>query len=194
MLVTMKIRKILSLLIIIIIISIIIRIIGGELCFVPTPSMEPTILVGDWLWIDKISYGALLPKKYAEIPILNIFTWIKPLREVDDENFWKSYRLPGLKRPKVGDLIVFYSPENNQTLLIKRISRIISENNPTNAFSEKKYFVEGDNKENSRDSRYFGCISDSLIVGKINVVLFSFRIDTNNKYIFRSNRILYKIR
>lgn len=72
-------KKIFVTIIIAVILCVSIRIVFGEICTVPSPSMEPTILVGDWLWIDKLTYGAHLPERWSDIPILNVFTWNKDL-------------------------------------------------------------------------------------------------------------------
>lgn len=55
-----------------------------------------------------------------------------------------------------GDVVVIRHPVT-KTFLLKRISKS----------SENKYFVMGDNKEESRDSRHFGTIGKNLIVGKL---------------------------
>lgn len=55
----------------------------------------------------------------------------------------------------IGDIIVFTNPNNK--LSIKRITKIIND----------LYFVEGDNKLFSVDSRNFGTIEKSSIVGKV---------------------------
>lgn len=49
--------------ILIILFCIFIRIAVGELCIVPSGSMEPTLLCGDRVWIDKITYGARFPTR-----------------------------------------------------------------------------------------------------------------------------------
>ncbi|GHT69384.1 hypothetical protein AGMMS50239_36080 [Bacteroidia bacterium] len=54
--------------------AIVIRIAIGELCKVPSESMEPTIPAGSWLWIDKFSYGGRLPERWADIPLTIIGT------------------------------------------------------------------------------------------------------------------------
>lgn len=55
----------------------------------------------------------------------------------------------------IGDIIVFTNPNNK--LSIKRITKIIND----------LYFVEGDNKLFSVDSRNFGAINKEKIVGKV---------------------------
>ncbi len=61
--------------------------------FVPTPSMETTVLAGENLFVNKFIFGPSTPQI---IPIVNI-----PL---------PFYKLPPLRDPKVGDIIVFIFP------------------------------------------------------------------------------------
>ena len=69
-----------------------IRMVIGEPCTVPSGSMEPTLLCGDRLWINKLAYGGRFPSRWADIPLLNVFTWIRPLRLADEENHWEYRR------------------------------------------------------------------------------------------------------
>jgi nickel-type superoxide dismutase maturation protease len=59
------------------------------------------------------------------------------------------------KKPRINDIVAF--KENYGQVLIKRISEI----------RNGKYFVKGDNKEDSLDSRRFGVISGDKIIGKV---------------------------
>lgn len=61
-----------------------------------------------------------------------------------------------LRKPKINDIVAIKHPHDNKTF-IKRI--IMIEN--------KKYFVQGDNKSDSIDSRKFGMIGKELIIGKV---------------------------
>ena len=65
-----------------------IRMVIGEPCTVPSGSMEPTLLCGDRLWINKLAYGGRFPSRWADIPLLNVFTWIRPLRLADGATSW----------------------------------------------------------------------------------------------------------
>src|SRR4051812_10113264 len=59
---------------------------------IPSGSMEPTLLVGDWLFVNKLRYGPHIP-----------FT---------------EYSLPGYARPKRGDVAVFVSPPQDPSIRI----------------------------------------------------------------------------
>jgi nickel-type superoxide dismutase maturation protease len=60
------------------------------------------------------------------------------------------------KKPKKGDVIAVYDPRDKK-VLIKRIINI----------QNKKYFIQGDNKKASTDSRKFGMIEKKSILGKV---------------------------
>ena len=206
------------------------RLFVGEICTVPSPSMSPTIITGDWLWIDKVTYGAQLPRRFADIPVINVFTWIKSLRLADEKNDWGDKRLKGLRMPCINDVAVFQSPEYPFNLLVKRISAIISKGdtiflNMNNydamqsiilyegydisfrndsiflnrtpdsicVVSQPYYYMRGDNSSNSVDSRAFGYIPFSSIVGRMNCVVFSLNTDNNLFDMFRWNRFFKTI-
>ena len=98
----------------------------GEPCYIPSASMEPTIMTGDWLWINKVTYGGRLPERWADIPLINIFTHITALREADEKNNWGYRRFPGFKKPEIYDIIVFNSPEKETDMLVKRVVGILN--------------------------------------------------------------------
>ena len=70
---------------------------------IPTGSMKDTLLVGDFLLVNKFIYGARTPDR---IP----FTDIK----------LPFLRLPALKQPERGDIIVFKYPRDEKLDYIKR--------------------------------------------------------------------------
>lgn len=146
---------------------ILIRLFVGELCYISSDSMNPTLQTGDWVWLDKMSYGALLPNRFAEIPLFNVFTWLSSLRDIDKKNNWNYHRTIGFGKPKVGDIIVFRDKQKDDRLLVKRVTHKKEGNELCS------YYVMGDNRTNSIDSRFYGEIPDYLIVGKVRLVLFS---------------------
>lgn len=60
------------------------------------------------------------------------------------------------KNPKIGDVVVI-KKNNKKKYLIKRIQKV----------RKKTYFVVGDNKNQSIDSRNFGWITKEDIIGKM---------------------------
>lgn len=60
------------------------------------------------------------------------------------------------QQPQKKDLIALHDPRDDK-VLVKRITKIAGE----------RYFVEGDNKNHSTDSRVFGMIRRSEIIGKV---------------------------
>lgn len=53
---------------------------------------------------------------------------------------------------------------------------------------EGEYFLMGDNRDNSRDSRYFGTVAESQILGRASRVVFS--LDYGDHYLPRGDRFL----
>ena len=151
---------------------------------IPSPSMENTLLVGDFLFVTKLDYGAKLP-----------FTHI---------------RLPGLRAPRRGDIIVFQWPPDPSQDFIKRCiatggqtvevrhKQVSVDGQPlvepyarhTQAGDEPEtlsprdnfaphrvpaghLFMMGDNRENSADSRYWGYVPMDLVKGRALFIYFS---------------------
>jgi signal peptidase I len=173
---------------------------------IPSPSLEPTLLTGDFILVNKFQYGFRLPVLHKKLSVGN-----------------------ELKR---GDIIVFRYPPNPSVDFIKRviglpgdhISYINKElyvnkqkvsqallsplvNNQTGEPIEKQedlfgikhliylypdkdsrdyndivvpkgmYFVMGDNRDDSADSRYWGFVPDANIIGKAVLVWMSWNND-----------------
>ena len=154
---------------------------------IPSESMRDTLLVGDFLFVNKFEYGPKIP-----------FTHL---------------RLPGLRGPRHGDVIVFQYPQDpskdfikrciatgNQTLEVKnkqvyldgrpiREPYVIHTDPATRpaGYDERDFFgpvtvnpnelfMMGDNRDNSTDSRVesaVGYVPLENLVGRAQIIFFS---------------------
>jgi signal peptidase I len=145
---------------------------------IPSSSMEPTLLVGDHLLVNKFIYGVRIP--YTNIKFFQY------------------------NKPKRGDIIVFIFPKDRSKDFIKRV--IGTEGEKVAIIHNKIYindkmiddlwghftitrpsieeygpvkvpegflFVMGDNRDNSQDSRFWGFVNINDVKGKAFIVYFS---------------------
>jgi signal peptidase I len=97
---------------------------------VPTGSMETTIMVGDFLFVNKFIYGSSSPRT---IPFTNV---VLPY-----------FQLPALRDPRPGDIVVFEYPgdkdELHPTEINNYVKRCIGKPGDTIFVSDKVVFVNG---------------------------------------------------
>jgi len=191
---------------------------------IPSGSMLPNLYIGDFILVNKFSYGIRLPIVHKKL--------------IENSN------------PERGDVIVFRFPHNEKVNFIKRVvgepGDVIGYNkkrltingeeipleNPEDytfdqpekrnkkatRFSEKlkasvhdvvlensnnsrpaeyrvpegHYFVMGDNRDQSNDSRFWGFVPDKNIVGRAFLIWFNW--DTKNGFDIKWDRIGNTIR
>lgn len=164
---------------------------------IPSESMLNTLVIGDCLFVNKFIYG-------IKVPFTNI-------------------RLPQLREPQRGDVVVFRFPLNPSQDYIKRLVGVPGDTieirdkkvyvngtlyeNPHELHKDAKtlpgelsvrdnfgpvqvpaaaYFMMGDNRDNSFDSRFWGFVPDENIVGPAFIKYWSW---DNDKWLPRWQRI-----
>ena len=177
---------------------------------IPSGSMEKTLLVGDFLLVNKFVYGAEMPE-WIGIPFtrgkdLPVYTGIELPQ-------WMRYRFPALDTPESSDIIVFRYPRDPQLEYIKRCigsadqsveilnktvyvdgrqldeptgliasSTILARGQQSSDLFQpelgsrdnfgpllvprENFFVLGDNRDKSQDSRNWGFVPQDNLVGK----------------------------
>ena len=168
-----------------------------QACRIPSESMVPTLLKGDFLFVNKFEYGPKLP-----------FTHV---------------RLPGLRGPRTGDIIVFQFPGNPSLDYIKRCvasggqtvevrDKVVYVNGAPSLAADRyayhmdpgiscggqigpfqedvglqtcrdnfgpfrvppgRLFMMGDNRENSNDSRFWGTVPMDYVKGRAMFIYWS---------------------
>ncbi|MCY4172446.1 MAG: signal peptidase I [Bacteroidetes bacterium] len=120
-----------------VIFMVILRTVFFDLFRIPTPSMEKSLLVGDYIMVSKLHYGMRSPITLG-IPFTQIY-----LRGI--ELPWT--RLPGFSSPKRFDMVVFNWPADNGKPIDRKthyIKRIIGMPGDTLSIKDKVVHVNSD--------------------------------------------------
>ncbi len=128
--------------------------------YVKGQSMEPNFEERDYLIIDELSYRVRQPQR-GEVVVFHY-------RPSDDFFLKRIIGLPGERVKIDGSKVVIYNEANPQGLVLKE--NYLVEQTPgsvTVTLSPQQYFVMGDNRDASFDSRQFGSINKNDIVGRV---------------------------
>ena len=161
-----------------------IRIFVGEASVVPTASMEGTILVGDHLFMDKLLYGPEIPLVHWRLPVLKtihrgdiiVFRYPKDVTET----FLKRVTALGGDRLEIKNGVLYV---NSQPVMEPYAVHHAPIHNPLESWGptvvpKGKLFVMGDNRDNSSDSRDWGFVPMSNVIGEPLFVYWSYDAPT----------------
>lgn len=84
---------------------------------IPTPSMEKEMLVGDFLFVNKLAYGTRVPMTPISFPLAHNtipFTYVNSYSTAIKLPY---YRLPGFGKVERNDIVVFNYPTGDTTVL-----------------------------------------------------------------------------
>ncbi len=173
---------------------------------IPSGSMIPTLMVGDFILVDKNIYGYKLPLtnitlinneepkrgdvvvfKYPENQRINYIKRVigvpgdkilyknKKLFINDQENILKKIN-HDFNPIEIADGTVFLEENGNKDYLI------LNQTSPSLNFRytvpPDTYFVLGDNRDNSNDSRYWGPVPKENLVGKAFYIWMFWNLDS----------------
>ncbi len=155
----------------------------------PASSMEKTVLMGDHLLADNLAYGLRLPGQQNET-----WRWANPargdlvtFRYPQDPSVVFIKRVVGLPGEKLAirAAVVFINEEPLSEPYVTHILPLVStpacagcEDDSQASWGpetipEGAYFVLGDNRDNSNDSRFFGSVPRANILGRVRSVYWS---------------------
>lgn len=122
-----------------------------EAYVIPTPSMEKSLLVGDYLFVSKFHYGTRTPKTPLQIPLTHQKIWGTNIPSYLDWIQLPQFRLPGTTHIKRNDVVVFNVPPKDLNdnidypvdLKTNYIKRCVAASGDTLRIVNKKIFVNG---------------------------------------------------
>lgn len=82
-----------------------------EAFVIPTPSMENSLLVGEYLFVSKLHFGSRTPRTPLQIPLTHQKIWGTEIPSYLDWIELPSWRLPGVSSVKREDVVVFNVPD-----------------------------------------------------------------------------------
>lgn len=85
---------------------------------IPSSSLEKTLLVGDFLFVSKMSYGPRVPNTPISFPLAQHTLPILNIRSYLEKPHWNYKRVPGFGNVKRNDIVVFNFPAGD-TVAIK---------------------------------------------------------------------------
>jgi signal peptidase I len=180
---------------------------------IPTGSLVPTLLPGDFILVNKFDYGVRLPVLNTKIvklhqpqrgdivvfryPVNPKVDFIKRVVGLPGDTISyvnKVFFVNGQEATQVFQATEPYLYENGTTIDATRWQENLLgvkhdiyqfSSRPADNFTnltvpEGMYFMIGDNRDDSADSRYWGFVPESYIVGKPLYVLFNWNSETYN--------------
>jgi signal peptidase I len=86
---------------------------------IPTPSMENSLLVGDFLFVSKFHYGPRTPKTLLQVPLTHQKIWGTEIQSYLPYIELPQLRLPGMTKIKNNDVVVFNYPDEHHPVDLK---------------------------------------------------------------------------
>lgn len=135
-------------------------------------SMEPNYHDKEAILVDKVSFRFRSPQR-GEVIIFKA----PPNPQID--YIKRIIAVPGDTIKIQNQIISINGYEIKEPYLAENTKTLVSETNPEETFEEKlksdEYFVMGDNRNNSSDSREWGVLRRTNIIGRAGFVIYPFR-------------------
>ena len=84
---------------------------------IPSSSLEKSLLVGDFLYVSKMSYGPRVPNTPLSMPLAQHTLPILNTKSYIEWPQWKYKRVPGFGKVKLNDIVVFNFPAGDTVAL-----------------------------------------------------------------------------
>lgn len=176
---------------------------------IPSGSLEPTLLVGDFVAVNKFAYGLKLPvlekkivsianPKTGEIAVFRwppdpIYDYIKRVIGVPGDKISYHNKILTINGKEAPHTFIEYTMDESSGKAVARYKEnlngvvhdiFIRADVPAVDFDvvvpEGSYFMMGDNRDDSADSRYWGFVQENYLRGKAFLVWMSWNGKADN--------------
>ncbi|WP_026464789.1 signal peptidase I [Adhaeribacter aquaticus] len=133
-----------------------------EAYVIPTPSMEKSLLVGDYLFVSKLHYGPRTPKTPLQVPLTHQTIWGTDIPSYSEAIQLKQFRFPGFSSIKNNDVVVFnYPPEDHHPVDLRTnyIKRCIGIAGDKIEIRDMQVYVNGKRAEDPVQMQYLYLIT-----------------------------------
>ena len=161
-------REIIDSIIVAFVIAIFIRTFFLGVYTIPTGSMLDTLQIGDFILVNKLAYKFSKPQHddivVFEFPLNPKVDYIKRVIGVPGDVI------------EIQDKVVYRNGEKLEptyTRFVEGYHLGISDNVDKFTVPEGYYFMMGDNRDNSLDSRFWGYVKEDAIIGKAFIIYWS---------------------
>ena len=89
----------------------------GQNYQIPSSSLEKSLLVGDYLWVNKMVYGPRVPNTPLHFPLAQNTLPVLNCKSYIDYPQWDYHRLKGLRKVERNDIVVFNFPAGDTVAL-----------------------------------------------------------------------------
>jgi len=129
---------------------------------IPTPSMEKSMLVGDFLFVSKFHYGTRTPRTPLQLPLTHQKIWFTNIPSYVDWVQLPTFRLPGFSHVKREDVVVFNVPPKDLNegkdypidLKTNYIKRCVAVAGDVLEIKDKQVFINGEPLSNPSEMQY----------------------------------------
>jgi signal peptidase I len=118
---------------------------------IPTPSMEKSLLVGDFLFVSKLHYGPRTPQTPLQVPLTHQKIWGTDIPSYIDALQIPSVRFPGFSSIKNNDVVVFNWPAEEgypTDLKTNYIKRCVAVAGDTLQIKDTQVYINGKKGDN----------------------------------------------
>ena len=141
-----------------------------EFAFVKGSSMKPTLLSGEALFVSTLSYKIGKPERHDIVICRFPGRMMRRFKHIPQHFVKRVIGLPGETVEIIEGVVHIDGVPLDEPYLSPAHTKFKTNRSPI-TLGPDEYYVMGDNRDNSNDSRRIGPLSRSMIIGKVKKVL-----------------------